>query len=48
VKAKLNNNMKTVYKLQTQLVSSFEGRAFAVRRVTMNSGGNTPGIDKIL
>jgi len=48
VKAKLNNDMKKVYKLQTQLVNSFEGRALAIRRVTINSGGQTPGIDKII
>lgn len=38
--------MKQVYKLQNQLVKSFEGRAIAVRRVVRSSGGNTPGIHK--
>lgn len=40
--------MKKVYKLQNQLVSSFEGRALAIRRIITNSGSNTPGIDKKL
>jgi N-terminal domain of reverse transcriptase len=42
VKAKLNNNMKLVYKLQNQLVNSFEGRALAIRKVITNSWANTP------
>lgn len=48
VKANLNNNMRLVYKLQNQLVSSFEGRALAIRRIITNSGAKTPGIDNIL
>ena len=47
VKAKLNNNMKLVYKLQIQLVNSYEGRALAIRKVITNSWANTPGIDRI-
>jgi len=48
VKAHLNNNMSLVYKLQNKLVSSFEGRALAIRKIVTNSGAKTPGIDKIL
>jgi len=48
VKAHLNNNMSIVYKLQNKLVSSFEGRALAIRKIVTNSGAKTPGIDKIL
>nr|AYE93236.1 hypothetical protein C0995_000069 [Termitomyces sp.]AYE93256.1 hypothetical protein C0995_000063 [Termitomyces sp.] len=47
VKATLENNMKLVYQLQNQLVTSVEGRALAIRRVVTSSGGKTPGIDKI-
>lgn len=48
IKATLNNDTKLVYKLQNQLVCSFEGRALAVRMVTSNSGGKTPGIENII
>lgn len=37
--------MKKVYQLQNQLVTSFEGRAAAVRRVVTSSKVNIPGID---
>lgn len=37
---------KLVYKLQETLVSTFEARAIAVRKVTSNPGKNTPGMDK--
>jgi len=40
-----DNNMKLVYQLQNQLVSSIEGRDLAIRRVVTSSGGKTPGID---
>jgi len=46
VKATLEKNMRLVYKLQNQLVSSFEGRALAIRKTVSNSGGKTPGVDK--
>lgn len=36
-----------VEKLQILLISSFAGRALAVRQVTSNSGRNTPGIDGV-
>lgn len=48
VKATLNNDKSLLYKLQYQLVSSFEGRALAVRKTVTNTGGNTAGIDNIL
>ena len=47
VKAKLENNMKLVYLLQNQLVTSLEGRAIAIRNVVTSSGSKTPGIDNI-
>lgn len=47
VKATLKNDMSQVYKLQSKLVTSFEGRALAIRRVVTSSGGKTPGIDNI-
>lgn len=45
VMATSDNNMKLVYQLQNQLVSSIEGRDLAIRRVVTSSGGKTPGID---
>jgi RNA-directed DNA polymerase len=42
-----NGNMKETYRLQKKLIMSFEGRALAVRKVTSNEGGRTPGIDNI-
>ena len=37
VKATLEKDMRLVYKLQNQLVSSFEGRALAIRKIVINS-----------
>jgi RNA-directed DNA polymerase len=37
-----------VRKLQRDIVTSFEGRALAIRRVSTNKGKNTPGIDERL
>lgn len=37
VKARLENNMKLVYQLQNQLVTSLEGRAIAIRNVVTSS-----------
>lgn len=37
VKATLENDMVKVYRLQNELVTSFEGRALAIRRVVTNS-----------
>jgi len=42
-----NGNMSEVYRLQKKLMLSFEGRALAVRKVTSNKGGKTPGVDNI-
>lgn len=47
VKAATKNDMREVYRLQIILVTSFEGRALAVRRVVTSSGGKTSGIDLI-
>lgn len=47
VKARLENNMKLVYQLQNQLVTSLEGRAIAIRNVVTSSGAKTPGVDKV-
>jgi hypothetical protein len=38
--------MRRIYQLQNQLISSFEGRAIAIRNVVTSSGSKTPGIDK--
>lgn len=46
--ATIKENMALVYRLQRKLIASFEGRAKAVRKVIMNSGGKTPGIDNII
>jgi RNA-directed DNA polymerase len=48
VKATLEKNMSLVYKLQHQLVNSFEGRALAIRKTVTNSGHKTPGVDNQL
>lgn len=37
---------KEIADIHNNIVTSFYGRALAVRRVTQNSGGKTPGIDK--
>merc|ERR1711966_426646 len=42
------NDMRRVQMIQTQLTRSFSARALAVRKVTSNSGRNTPGIDGII
>lgn len=46
VKAVLSQDMKTVYRLQRQLVNSFEARALAIRKVVTNQGGKTAGVDQ--
>lgn len=46
VKATLEKDMRRIYQLQNQLISSFEGRAIAIRNVVTSSGSKTPGIDK--
>ena len=38
--------MSLVYKLQNKLVSSFEGRALAIRTIGTYSGAKISGIDK--
>jgi RNA-directed DNA polymerase len=48
VKATISKDMKTVYNLQRKLVTSFEGRAIAIRKVATNSGGKTAGIDNLI
>lgn len=48
VKATLENNMQDVFRIQNELVISFEGRALAVRRVVTSTGSKTPGIDNIM
>lgn len=39
--------MREVYRLQRQILRSFEGKALAVRKIVTNQGGKTSGIDKI-
>jgi RNA-directed DNA polymerase len=48
VKATQQGRWGKVKALQHLLTHSFSGRALAVRRVTENSGKNTPGVDQIL
>ena len=45
MRATEKGDMKTVYKLQRKLITSFEGRALAVRNVVTSTGGRTPGVD---
>jgi RNA-directed DNA polymerase len=47
VTATLKNNFEEIYKLQRKIVTSFAGRALAVRKVVTNSGSKTAGIDKV-
>jgi len=42
------NNPGEMLLLQEQFVRTFAARAMAVRRVTENSGGRTPGVDGVL
>lgn len=46
--AMIKNDTKAVYQIQRLLVTSFEARALAVRKVITNTGGKTPGIDNII
>lgn len=48
VVATLNKDFKTVYNLQWKLLSSFEAKALAIRKVVTNKGGKTPGTDGIV
>lgn len=43
---RLNEN-RTIKHLQRTIVTSFAARALAVRRVTTNKGGRTPGVDGV-
>jgi len=47
VAAYRDGNIKETHRLQKKLIMSFEGRSLAVRKVTSNEGGKTPGIDNI-
>lgn len=46
--ATLDKDFKKVYNLQWKLLSSFEAKALAVRKVITNKGGKTSGTDKIV
>jgi hypothetical protein len=48
VVAYTHNNMEEVFRLQDKIVMSFKGRALAVRKITSNPGGKTPGVDNII
>lgn len=39
---------ESLYKLQGELISTFDARAIAVRKVITNSGGKTPGMDGVI
>jgi retron-type reverse transcriptase len=43
-----NGNKSETYRLQKKLMLSFEARALAVRKITSNEGGKTPGVDGII
>jgi RNA-directed DNA polymerase len=43
-----HNNLEEVFRLQDKLIMSYKGRCLAVRKVTSNQGGKTPGVDKII
>lgn len=45
--AKLEENTKEMYKLQWKLLTTFEAKALAVRKVITNQGGKTAGTDNI-
>ena len=42
------NYMKLMYNLQRKFVCKFFGRALAARKVILNKGGKTPGIEGIV
>jgi RNA-directed DNA polymerase len=44
----MDGNYTLVTQLQNDLVRSFAARALAVRKVISNSGGKTPGVDKVV
>ncbi len=48
VKATKEGKWGKVKAVQRLLTHSFSGKALAVRRVTENDGGATPGVDKII
>jgi hypothetical protein len=41
-------NISETHRLQKKLIFSFEARALAVRKITSNTGGKTPGVDNII
>jgi RNA-directed DNA polymerase len=43
-----NKNWEKVHLIQEKLVMSFEARAVAVRRITVNDGKKTPGFDNVV
>lgn len=47
VEAHRAKDARSIKDLQRNIVTSFAARALAVRRVTSNKGGNTPGIDGV-
>jgi RNA-directed DNA polymerase len=47
VEAHRAKNARGIKDLQRSIVTSFAARALAVRRVTSNKGGKTPGVDGI-
>lgn len=48
VTATLDKDFKKVYNLQWKLLTTFEAKALAVRKVITNKGGKTPGTDNII
>ena len=48
VEAKVLGELKIVYQLQRQLVTTWSSSALTGRKVSTSSGSKTPGIDKEL
>lgn len=48
VMAYREGDLVRVDQIQRRIVTSFEGRALAVRRTVTNKGGTTPGVDGVI
>jgi len=48
VEAYKEENLRKLHKLQYKAATSFEFRAYSIRKVCSNDGRKTPGVDNIL
>lgn len=48
VTATLDKDFKRIYNLQWKLLNTFEARALAIRKVVINKGGKTCGVDGVI